>query len=77
MLSDRDPWVPFSATGRSIFRSNGAVFSMLLGLGKRAIYKNFGAGIYYDFGFPDYTKYYQLRQIARVNGFLLALTIKL
>jgi hypothetical protein len=58
-------------------KDNGEVFSGLLGLSKLHIYKNFGAGFYYTIGFSDYTQYYQIRKIAKVNGFVLQLAIGL
>jgi hypothetical protein len=58
-------------------KDNGEVFSGLLGLSKLHIYKNFGAGLYYTIGFSDYTQYYQIRKIAKVNGFVLQLAIGL
>jgi hypothetical protein len=57
--------------------ASGAVFSILAGVSKREIYKKFGAGLYYSLGLSDYTQYYQLRQITRVNGFVLMLTMTL
>jgi hypothetical protein len=57
--------------------ANTVVFSVLVGLCKPDLYKNFGAGIYYNMDFSDYTQYENLRQITRVNGFLLTLTLTL
>jgi hypothetical protein len=56
-------------------KANEAVFSGLLGISKLNIYKNFGAGLYYNIGFSDYTQYYQIRKIAKVNGLVLQLTV--
>ena len=58
-------------------KANEAVFSALLGISKINIYKNFGAGLYYNIGFSDYTQYYQMRKIAKVNGLVLQLTASL
>ena len=57
--------------------ANSTVFAVLVGVSRMAIYKNFGAGIYYSLGLSDYTKYDQLWQIGKVSGFLLKLTVQL
>jgi hypothetical protein len=57
--------------------ANTAVCSILLGVTRQDIYKRFGAGLYYSFGVADYTKFYYSRQITRVNGLLLTLTMTL
>ncbi|MGN6341286.1 MAG: outer membrane beta-barrel protein [Ginsengibacter sp.] len=58
-------------------KANDVVFSGLLGISKINIYQNFGAGLYYNIGFPDYTQYYRMRKIAKVNGLMLQLTASL
>lgn len=58
-------------------KANKAVFSGLLGISKINIYRTFGAGLYYNIGFSDYTQYYQMRKIAKVNGLVLQLTASL
>lgn len=57
--------------------ANAVAFSALAGLSKEDIYKNFGIGLYYRLGVTDYTKYYESRQITRVSGFSLMLTMTL
>jgi hypothetical protein len=57
--------------------ANTAVCSVLLGVTRQDIYKRFGAGLYYSFGVADYTKFYYSRQITKVNGLLLTLTMTL
>lgn len=58
-------------------KANGTVFSGLLGISNINIYKNFGAGLYYNIGFSDYTQYYQMRKIAKVNGFVFQINAML
>jgi hypothetical protein len=58
-------------------KASGAVFSGLLGISKLNLYKKLGIGLYYNVGFSDYTQYYQMRKIAKVNGFFLQLFVSL
>jgi hypothetical protein len=72
---------PFYGTGMLDFKklkmANNFVCSALLGVSKQDIYKRFGAGLYYSFGLADYTKFYDSRQITKVNGLLLTLNMTL
>jgi len=49
-------------------------FSFLFGISKDDIYKNLGVGIYYQLGLTNFTEYYNNREVAKVNGFLLKIS---
>ena len=56
---------------KQIKQVNSPAFTLLFGLSKDDLYKNWGVGIYYRLGLSNYTSYNNLRQIGKINGLLL------
>lgn len=57
------------------FKKNGktenGVFLLKFGVSKHKISKKFGAGIFYIHSLSDFTRYYNIRKIGKINGLLL------
>ena len=52
-------------------KTKNGVFLWKFGVSKHNISKKFGAGIFYLHALSDFTTYYHIRKIGKINGLLL------